>query len=447
MVVDTRASLVMRWCSCPSGQLAGRQVVAAAAERSDAQRPYRFRSVQEAAAVRWRKYGKDRLYVNAADGSRLGWRDLLTGADNLEPGASAEVYHAVVNAWLDEQPALRQRETVRQRTATSSGDRARAGERDGVATGTGLENGPKPSEPAVDGRDVLVGEAASTSTSASASDDSVAVGVDGAGGTAIAEQPTQRSTPAGSDATEHEHDVDELVASLVAADESDVAPDHDAALDAEATDDEAWEDLAERLPGAAARAEAVRLRRQSPIRTAVARVLRVHTDERAWRIGADGEEKVAVRLAKLAKRDPQWRFLHAVPVGERGSDIDHLVIGPPGVFTLNAKNHPGAKIWIGGDTFLVNGQRQPYVRNSRFEARRAARLLSASTGAPVVAVGVIVPVGAADIRVKKLPADVKVVNRMRLVRWLESLPLVLPPERIDALFNAARRSTTWQPAK
>ena len=118
---------------------------------------------------------------------------------------------------------------------------------------------------------------------------------------------------------------------------------------------------------------------------------------------------------------------------------------PPWVFTLNAKNHPGAKIWIGGDTFMVNGQRQPYVRNSRFEARRAAKLRSAATGAPVVAVGVIVPVGAADIRVKELPADVKVVNRTRLVGWLESMPPALPPERIDALFNAARRATTWQP--
>ena len=114
--------------------------------------------------------------------------------------------------------------------------------------------------------------------------------------------------------------------------------------------------------------------------------------------------------------------------------------------TVNAKHHPGAKIWIGGDTFLVNGRRQPYVRNSRFEARRAARLPSAATGLPVVAVGVIVPVGAGDISVKTLPADVKVVNRMRLVRWLESLPTVLSPERIDALYGAARRSTTWQPA-
>lgn len=242
-------------------------------------------------------------------------------------------------------------------------------------------------------------------------------------------------------------DLDALIASIVSGGATGPVPeeqiDQDDTEDVSAHDG-AWEDLAGRRAGAAPRAEAVRLRKEKPIRTAMARVLRVHTDERAWRIGADGEEKVAARLAKLAKRDPRWRFLHAIPVGERGSDIDHLVIGPPGVFTLNAKHHPGANIWIGGDTFMVNGQRLPYVRNSRFEARRAAKLLSAAAGFPVVAVGVIVPVGAASIRVKELPADVWVVNRMRLVAWLQSMPPVLSTERIETLYAAARRSTTWQ---
>lgn len=36
------------------------------------------------------------------------------------------------------------------------------------------------------------------------------------------------------------------------------------------------------------------------------------------------------------------------------------------------KHHPGAKIWVDGDTFMVNGTRAPYVRNSRHEARRGA---------------------------------------------------------------------------
>lgn len=385
--------------------------------------------------MRWRKYGKDRLYVNAADGTRIGWRDLLTGTDNLEPGAPAGVYHAAVTAWLDDQPALPPQKLG---TSTSPAHVALAGELAGV----GNDGEPEliQGAPAVDATlNVLDGDA----PSALPTNASVAPVVDETGGIATTEQAAQTSALAGS-ATHDDQDLAAFVALLVAAHESDVAPDHHAAVDA--TIDEGWEDLAERLPGAAARAEALRLRRDRPIHTAMARLLKVHTDERAWRIGADGEEKVAARLAKLAKRDPRWRFLHAVPVGERGSDIDHLVIGPPGVFTLNSKNHPGAKIWIGGDTFMVNGQRHPYVRNSRFEARRAAKLLSAATGVPVVAVGVIVPVGAAAISVKELPADVKVVSRMRLLRWLESLPAVLSPEHADALYGAARWSTTWQTA-
>jgi hypothetical protein len=50
------------------------------------------------------------------------------------------------------------------------------------------------------------------------------------------------------------------------------------------------------------------------VRTMLARVLGVRTDERAWRLGARGEQTVAKQLAKL---EPLWRVLHDVPVGDR----------------------------------------------------------------------------------------------------------------------------------
>ena len=204
-----------------------------------------------------------------------------------------------------------------------------------------------------------------------------------------------------------------------------------------------WEDLAARIPGQEPRQVALALRREAPVRTAVARMFGVHTEERAWRIGADGEQKVASQLAKLVRRDPRWRSLHGIPVGSRGSDIDHLVIGPGGVFSLNAKHHPGKKLWVGGDAFLVDGQRQPYVRNSRFEAERASRLLSAAVGFAVPVRGVVVPVGADDLTVKQQPRDVHVVSRRRVAQWLAELPAVVRPELVEALFAAVRRSTTW----
>jgi hypothetical protein len=275
-------------------------------------------------AVRWRRYGKDRLYVTATDGTALGYRDLATGEDHCaEPTRTAE-FTATLDDWLRDQSS--------------------------TPTPTGIPSGTR--------------------------------------------------------------------------------------------DTTSWEDLAQRTAGAMARERAVELRDAAPVKTFLARVLRVHTDERAWRIGADGEEKVAPQLDKLARKDPRWRFLHAIPVGQNGADIDHLVIGPGGVFSLNAKHHPGARVWVGGNTVMVDGQRQPYIRNSQHEATRASRLLTAACGFPVSVTGLVVAVRADAITIKTPPADVHVVHRMGLVRWLRYQPDVLTDTQVDAVVGAARRPTT-----
>lgn len=123
----------------------------------------------------------------------------------------------------------------------------------------------------------------------------------------------------------------------------------------------------------------------------------------SWELGAMGERLVADQLAALVRKDPSWGFLHSVPIGENGADIDHLVIGPAGVFTVNAKLHRDARVWVGGNTVMVNGVRQPYVRNSRFEANRAAKLLSAAVGEDVPTRGVVVVVNAGDFTVRPSP--------------------------------------------
>lgn len=209
----------------------------------------------------------------------------------------------------------------------------------------------------------------------------------------------------------------------------------------------AWADLALHVPGQLAQAQAQIAREAAPARTFLGRLMRVHTDERAWRLGAAGEVHVAAQLDKLKRRDPRWRCLHAIPLGDNGADIDHLVIGPAGVFALNTKHHPNARIWVGGDVVMVNGVRQPYVRNSRREAARASRLLSSACGFSVVVKGLVVPVNAADIRIKEAPSDVRVVARRRLRRWLLRQPQRFDESTCAAIFEQARRSTTWRGRK
>ena len=194
-----------------------------------------------------------------------------------------------------------------------------------------------------------------------------------------------------------------------------------------------WVDLADRSAGEAPREQAEALRSAAPIRTFLGRILMVKTEERAWRIGAKGEAKVGGLLDGLANSDPRWRVLHSVLAGSAGSDIDHVVLGPGGVFTLNTKHHPDAKVWVGGDTFMVNGQRQKYVRNSRFEARRAAKLLASAAGIPVTATGIIVVMGAQSLKVREAPAGVAVVARRQIVKWLQAQSEALPSPDVERL--------------
>lgn len=165
---------------------------------------------------------------------------------------------------------------------------------------------------------------------------------------------------------------------------------------------------------------------------------------RSWRVGAAGERAVAAQLAALG---PDWRVLHSVRVGTKGSDIDHVAIGPTGVFTVNAKNHPNGRVWVGGDTFIVNGKRYPYIRNSRHEAERTSRLLSQATGLPVQATAIIAVMGAQKgLKIKSQPKDgmVFVVARRRIAFHLARQPKRLSSQTVEAIYEAARRSTTWR---
>jgi hypothetical protein len=190
-----------------------------------------------------------------------------------------------------------------------------------------------------------------------------------------------------------------------------------------------WTDLSRNVPGAAVRAKAADL---------------APGDASSWLLGADGEERVGQVLGEVTRAHPAWQAMHALPVGHRGSDIDHVVMGPGGVFTLNTKNHAGSRVYVNRDGYLVNGSRTPYVRNARHEAERAARLLSAATGIRLHVTGLVVPVGARELNVRVPPEGVFVVPADQLHRWLRGTGEILPVDVLARVWEAARRSTTWE---
>lgn len=138
-------------------------------------------------------------------------------------------------------------------------------------------------------------------------------------------------------------------------------------------------------------------------------------------------------------------MLHSIPVGKGKSDIDHLLIGPGGVFTVNTKHHPGGRIWVGKHAVRVNGQPTHYLRNSRYEADRVTKALRhhLPDDAPVRAVlvfltGTVIP----QVTIKQM-SDVLVLDRMDIPGAFKRAPERISSEMIDRIYEIARRSTTW----
>jgi Nuclease-related domain len=163
----------------------------------------------------------------------------------------------------------------------------------------------------------------------------------------------------------------------------------------------------------------------------------------SWYQGAQGEIVVGAILAKLP---PEWIAFHALPVGKDGSDIDHLVIGPGGIFTINTKHHAGKAVWVAGRTLMVSGHSQPHIRNAEYEAKRVTKLLRKRMPHLPSAQPVIAVVRPKSLKIKARPDQVKVLDATGLRRWLLGHPPMLSPAGLDELAAIIDDPATWPPA-
>ena len=154
----------------------------------------------------------------------------------------------------------------------------------------------------------------------------------------------------------------------------------------------------------------------------------------AWRRGAAGERRTARLLDPLERHG--WLVLHDLALPGSRANLDHLAIGPGGVFVIDSKQYggrlqldPSGRLWHGRYPLA------PALGAVSFEADQAAQVLPD----PDVVVVPIVAVHRAQVPWGKVVSDgVPVLAARRLPTMLRSLPAVLGPERVTALADQAR---------
>lgn len=201
--------------------------------------------------------------------------------------------------------------------------------------------------------------------------------------------------------------------------------------------------LGERVPGQAVIEELMAVQSLVPPRTWLQKLFGASPlgpESWPWYKGALGEIAVGRILEGLG---PEWLVLHAIPVGKGSSDIDHLLVGPAGVFTVNTKNHSGQSVWVAGRTLMVAGKKTRHLYNAAYEAAWASKLLSAAVGAAVDVTGMVVVVDPKSLTIRSQPDQVVVVREGQLLGWLGRRRRELGPSEVGRIAAAAVLAKTW----
>ncbi|MEV5242247.1 nuclease-related domain-containing protein [Streptomyces cinnamoneus] len=202
------------------------------------------------------------------------------------------------------------------------------------------------------------------------------------------------------------------------------------------------DDLARNRPGKALK-DKLDAEGPGPVDRLITWLMRRESEWSPWRLGLVGERRVGAELDRLSRQG--WHVLHSIPLSN-SVDIDHLAIGPGGVFNINTKHCPNKDVWVGNDSVRINhGPPHPYTRKVRAEARRVERVLTRYSGTTVQVQPALVFVGVSDLRTAPTLSDVR-VWRQREVAQLGALAGGLTSAEIETFYAIARNRLAWREA-
>jgi Nuclease-related domain len=159
--------------------------------------------------------------------------------------------------------------------------------------------------------------------------------------------------------------------------------------------------------------------------------------ERAEHAAAKQEQRISNALDDLPAN---WHVLHFVAIDPEpdARRIDHIAIGPAGIFTIYVEHQPGATVWISEHSMTINGRETDQVGQARFDARRAGDRLTQDCGVDVTVQSVLVLIGAATMHMLSRPAEVHVRTQHDLRDWLCMQPPRLDDTKIRAIHERLR---------
>ncbi|WP_281774720.1 nuclease-related domain-containing protein [Methanobacterium formicicum] len=161
---------------------------------------------------------------------------------------------------------------------------------------------------------------------------------------------------------------------------------------------------------------------------------------RIWSKGAKGEKIVAKKLKKLPKK---YTAIRDVKIPNLGGDIDHVVVGPTGIYVIETKNYkptyiPDEDCWYhtSGRVSPLNPAKQVKLQASKlndFLVRKLGKKLSKTTINPVIS-----PINH-NLIIKNDIKSYEIVYPEDLVSYLSHQKKILSSKEVKEIINILTR--------
>ena len=153
----------------------------------------------------------------------------------------------------------------------------------------------------------------------------------------------------------------------------------------------------------------------------------------AWRTGALGEERTGDLLRPLEAQG--FRVMHDRLMPRSRANIDHIVVGPPGVFIVETKNYGGKLRVRRGEVWVAGRRKTEIVAQAKREAAAVAVVVSPVPVTPLLCVH------RADLGWFKVETDgVRIVAPREMVKVLRKSPVRLTPDEVTRLADQIEKS-------
>ena len=158
----------------------------------------------------------------------------------------------------------------------------------------------------------------------------------------------------------------------------------------------------------------------------------------AWATGAEGEEATARVLDPLAHDG--YVIFHDRKIPFSPANIDHLVIGPTGVFVIETKNIAG-DLRVSGSEVRIAGRRIAVVDEVQRELDATWNAVGPLLGPRGLSITPLVCVHRAKLPfLRRSVTGIRIVSGRGLARSIRRQPVVLDANDIDALRQAVQRT-------